>query len=274
MNEISNEILMAYADGELDTVDRQRVEAYLAQDPEGPVRLHAFAQTGRDLGRLFDQPMREPVPVRLLEAVLGPLRRPAPAAMRPTAQKPGLLAALIEMLLPAQTPWAAAAAMSGILVVGGAAGWGFHALHTAQPETGALAQLVDGALVANSNLSRALDTATSGKALNLGTDAATLSVKPVLTFQTAAGGYCRQYEMANGAGQQFSGVGCRSDNGQWRIEIHSPILAAQRSNGGIAPASGQSSPMVEGAIDRMIKGDALGLAAEEALIRKRWRPEP
>ena len=246
-------------------------------DPGASQRLSAFTQTGRDLALLFDQPMREPIPARLLETVLGGSARSTAIPSRPVLRQPAFVTALIDALFPARGlgMWQSAVAATALLAVGGVAGWSLSGAQVENSDTASLARLVDGAVVANGDLSRVLDTTASGTSATLGAQSSHLTMKPVLTFQSVAGAYCRQYELAQSTGARFSGVGCRAANGQWHVEVHSPIgTKPNSSQGGIAPASGQSLPAVEGAIDKMIKGDALGSSAERVLIENKWRPAP
>ncbi len=272
MSEITDELLMAYADGELDGAEQRRIELYLANDPASAQRLAMFTQTGRDLGRLFDQPMREAIPERLLQTVLGPSGQSATATMKLAPRQPGFLTALIEAFFPVHTGWQSAAAMTALVVVGGAAGWTLNNTHGNQSASSSLATLVDGALVAGRDIGRVLDGAPSKTVNAIGQQAAGITVTPSLSFQSVSGSYCRQYELSNMSGSLFSGVGCRTDSGEWRIEVHSQVSVAPRAEQkGIAPAGRRSSPVVESAVDRMIKGDALGSAAERALIDNKWR---
>ena len=69
MSQISDEMIMAYADGELGDDDRRAVETYLAGNPAAAARLRAFEVSGRSLARLYDDAMRQPVPDRLIQSV-------------------------------------------------------------------------------------------------------------------------------------------------------------------------------------------------------------
>lgn len=62
MTELSNEILMAYADGVLDTVAAEQVETALTEHPEYRQRVHIFRMTRHPVQRAFDEVMDEPVP--------------------------------------------------------------------------------------------------------------------------------------------------------------------------------------------------------------------
>lgn len=275
MSNISDEMLMAYADGELPEAEVQRVRAYLASSPEGASRLNAFTRTGRDLGLLYDQPMHEAIPQRLLDVVRGPSVQVAGASPGRPTQKVSYGALLMATLFPQAAPWSAATAAAAMLAIGGIAGWSLHGAKSDAPATTSIASVINGALLASQDFSRALNATAGGQTTTVGHDASKASVKPVLSFQSLAGAYCRQYELATEAGARFMGVGCRQKSGQWQIEVHAPVAVGPPGKpGGFAPASGQSSPTVEGAIDRMIKGDVLSQEAERALIENQWQLNP
>ncbi len=266
MSKITDELLMAYADGELDSADQRRVELHLAAEPEAGKRLAMFAQTGRGLGLLFDQPMREAIPERLLETVLGPGATAGSNATKTAQRRANILTFFIDAVMPARSAWQPAFAVVGLVAVGAAAGWSLNNSHDSTPSS-PIAALTDGALVASKAFASVLDATPSGTEARVEKQ----TVKPLLSFQNVAGSYCRQYELFNTSGAHFSGVGCRAGNGAWQIEVHTQMgNAASSSRPAIAPASGRSSPIVESIVDRMIKGDALGAAAERALIESKW----
>jgi anti-sigma factor RsiW len=69
---LSDETLMAYADGQLKTAEMARIERLLAADPELRARLEVFRATGRDLASLFDGHLNAPLPPRLKRFSLAP----------------------------------------------------------------------------------------------------------------------------------------------------------------------------------------------------------
>lgn len=91
--ELSDEILMGYADGELSSAERSRVEAILARSASGRARLELFRSTRAAIAGLYPQPLVEPVPAHLVHLVLGakegvvamPLR--APTGSRPWIER-------------------------------------------------------------------------------------------------------------------------------------------------------------------------------------------
>ena len=267
MSKLTDELLMAYADGELDSAEQRRVELYLAAEPAAGKRLAMFARTGRDLGLLFDQPMHEAIPERLLQAVLGPGAAAGGYATKTGQRRASIFSAFVDAVLPARAAWQQAFAVVGLVAIGAAAGWSLSNNHDSASSSSPIASLTDGALVAGKAFASILDSTPSGTEASVEKQ----TVKPLLSFQNVAGGYCRQYELSNTSGAYFSGVGCRAGTGAWQIEVHTQMgNAASSSRPAIAPASGRSSPIVESIVDRMIKGDALGASAERALIESKW----
>ena len=92
---ITDELLSAYVDGELEAADRERVEAWLQSHPEDRARVQAWQADRAALAALFNPVLDEP----------------APAALRATVWR-------------RQGPprWAMAAAAAGLLLAGGVLG--------------------------------------------------------------------------------------------------------------------------------------------------------
>src|SRR5262249_9185250 len=62
---LSDETLMAYADGQLTLAEVARIERLLASDPGLRARFGVFRTTGRELASLFDDHLNAPLPSRL-----------------------------------------------------------------------------------------------------------------------------------------------------------------------------------------------------------------
>ena len=82
MHRRSDDQLVAYLDGELETEERREIEAWLADDPAAEAQLAALARSGNLLRQAFDEAMHEPVPERLIAAARGdaPAEETEPAA--------------------------------------------------------------------------------------------------------------------------------------------------------------------------------------------------
>ena len=66
---IGDELLMAYADGELDDRTAQEVGRAIDNDPALAARLMVFRVTGRALSPHFDEVVEAPPPASMLDAI-------------------------------------------------------------------------------------------------------------------------------------------------------------------------------------------------------------
>jgi hypothetical protein len=275
MSDVSDEMLMAYADGELSAAERRQVEACLARDPAASRRLEIFAGTQGLLREAFGGAAYEPIPDRLLDTVLGPELGVVPAAVaapsrRGAVERPSLLSQIRSFLLPLTPAHAVGAAAALVLAFGidGAT----RQMGLRGPSTEPLVVASGGKLFAQGPLQQVLDGTPSGTAVAFGTGGDAGSIKAVMTFKRGDGQPCRIYELDHASNGAANGVGCRNAAGQWSLEVHSGIAAAKSKPGQVVPAAGPASPIVDAAVDRMISGDAFGPEEEAKLITNKWRP--
>jgi len=71
MQQRSDDRLIAYLDGELETTQRCEVEAWLDADPDARRRMAKLAESAHLLRSVLDEAVREPVPDRLIAAARG-----------------------------------------------------------------------------------------------------------------------------------------------------------------------------------------------------------
>jgi anti-sigma factor RsiW len=120
MQKPSDETLIAYLDGELDTESRSEVESWLEADAELRDYVAALAASAAALRAAFEPVVHEPVPERLLAAARGVPAASAEivdfkaAQKKTSAQRPLM-----------QRPWARFAMAAGIggLLIGGGVGY-------------------------------------------------------------------------------------------------------------------------------------------------------
>jgi len=113
MQKPSDEILVAYLDGELDPGLRLEVEACIDNDAETRERVTALALGARLLRSAFDPVLHEPVPERLIAAAHG---ASAPVTEFAAARNRGFAKRLSGKPL---IEWAMAAGIAGLLIGGG-----------------------------------------------------------------------------------------------------------------------------------------------------------
>jgi len=231
---ISDEKLMAYADGELDAIERTEVEAALASDETLRAKLEAHRALSARFASAFDGALDEPVPARLLAAAQ-PQRVVDFAARREPKAKWGY------------REWGAmAASLAGGLIIGLGAMSGRGEL-IAATEDGLSAR---GVLQAALNTQLAVE---DGGAVRVG-----------LSFRNRDGEYCRTFALTQ---QDVAGLACREQSG-WQVAMTS---AYTPQGGDIRQAGSETPPEILAAVDAMIAGDVLDADAERAAREEGWR---
>jgi surface antigen len=252
---ISDEILTAYADGELSPTARQTVRQAIAKDPALALKLESFVATGRlNIADAFDGILHEPVPARLLNAVKAGGRRPSRRVGR-FAQIGDHIRRWSDLLRVPAWSLATVPALSIGLLIGAIGSWLVQ-----QPDT--LVREMGGRLVATGSLQRVLETTPSGTPVIVGQR----MVEAESTFYSQRKEWCREYELAVNADNRFKGLACRGQDGGWRVDMH----AHARSAAAYAPAG---HDVVADAAEKLMQGQPLEPDAEKHLINAGW-PAP
>lgn len=174
-----DEMLMAYADGELDPLNAKRVEKAIAADPALAEIVEGHRALRSTLGNAFAPVLDQPVPDRLAAMlqsnVVAFVPKPAP--------------------VPQPRRWLSGLAVAASLVAGIAVGTQW----TGAP--GPVAAGKDG-LIASGPLAHALDTQLASAAGG---------TKMLASFRDSNGGYCRVF-----ADQSFDGIACKGTSG-WQL---------------------------------------------------------
>ena len=247
---ISDETLMAFADGELDEATRRAVELAVRADPVLAEKVRQHKALRSNVFNAFASTLNEEVPQRLHAAArsgkvvhldsVRQLRTP-PAA--PAPEKP-------------RWSWMEWGSLAATLVVGVLAGTiGAKSLGGDQQLAGV--DNTAGVLTAHGKLAQALSTQLASTA------AQDPNVKVGISFVSKEGTYCRSFMLPATAG-----LACRN-GADWRI----PVL----TNGAMGPAgeyrqAGSALPAaVLDAIDERIVGQALDANAERAALKQGWK---
>jgi hypothetical protein len=259
---ISDEMLMAYVDGELDAASRASVEAAMQEDPEIGKRVARQRALRETMQGAFAAVLNEPVPDRLIDAARG---RGA-AARAQTATTPQSAVADLSLSreaarrkkLPARR-WQPAA-MAASLLLG--LGLGFLVWHRSgvliQPGAG-------GGLVASAALAEALST-------QLSDDRAADRVAVTgLSFRNKSGDYCRTFSLNET--NASSGLACREGT-DWRIEALAQSPRAAANSGNFRTAASEDSPAIRAAVEGSIDGEPLDHAGEIAARQAGWAAVP
>ncbi|HSO46490.1 MAG TPA: hypothetical protein VLQ68_01045 [Rhizobiaceae bacterium] len=210
MTSVTDEMLMAYADGELTAAGRRSVEKALEHDPALARQLAIYAEVGR-LSRdaVKEDPAWQPS-ARLSELVAGRI------AASQRAEKAG------KTRGGARIAWPSLAAAS-LFLAGLAAGY-YGDRFLGEPRSGEIA------LLQSPDITGALSQVPMGRERRLEKAG---EFRAVLSFRNAEGSLCREFELHAASGNAIVAVAC-NDGGSWQTRF-----AAQMSAGGgqYTPAS-------------------------------------
>jgi hypothetical protein len=99
--------------------------------------------------------------------------------------------------------------------------------------------------------------------------AASQAVRVGVSFRTAAGGYCRTFQID--AKSATAGLACRED-GAWRVKVATETGGgATRAEGGYRMAASETPAAVTAAMSAMIAGEPLDAKQEAAARSDQWR---
>lgn len=241
----SDEMLMAYADGELDAALRTDIEAAMGADPEVARAVARHRALAARVRGSYQDVIGESVPDKL--AALVSVAPAAPVATLAQYRKERPPATPVSRL----PHWAALAAS---LVVGLLIGL----LVMREPDA-PWAESGNG-LVARNDLDRALSTQLAG-------EADVPDVRIGISYRDRDGAYCRAFHLQQKA--PLAGLACRAGSG-WQLEV---LAAAARQEGELAPASAMPMAVLE-AIDAAIDGEPLDAASEAAARDAGWQAPP
>ncbi len=259
MEKISDELIMAYVDGELEGEEAEQVRRALATDPLLRERAAVFEQTGRELGKLFDAPMHLEVPGELLDTVR---EDGGPSLFHRLGL---LLEGFFHLEVVRPVP---AAGFVVILVLGVILGTRFL-----------LPPAVDfiSSPERNPAFLQALEQSPGGTLLDLGKqgDGEGAGLLLVATFQDRSMRFCRAFEVTVSGGKNpgvAEGVACRNAGGNWSM-----VARVKEEESGKRPTGGNGYELagcedsLDGIIERLRSGPLLTPQQEEMLIRSGWK---
>ena len=252
---ITEEMIMAYADGELDAAGRAEVEAAIAEDADIGRQVEAHRKLRASFAGAFGAMLDEPVPERLVTAAR---RAPGPSS-------PGVVVELAKFRAKPEAPaarpfprWAPMGLLAATVVVGVMMGRAW--LSAPAPP---LALGANGQMAAQGALASALND-------QLASSGAT-GVRPVVigvSFKSSAGQYCRTFQLNQGAG--LAGLACRQAQ-VWAVPLAMASPAQAQTTGYRTAASETPAPVLD-AVQSLIVGAPLDAKAEAAAKAAGWRP--
>jgi hypothetical protein len=258
MTIFSDEMLMAFADGELDPETRALVEAATHADPEVERRVAQHRAMRARLQLAYAAELDEAVPDRL-----------SAAARRIGAQSTGTVSDLADARIvsaartakpAARLRWRPMVSMAASLLIG--VGVGYFALR----HSDSIVAKNGVGLVASDGLAKVLSN-------QLGSDRSpSAPVQIGLSFVSKSGDYCRTFTMSGAASP--AGVACRhADDWQIRVLAQSAgSTAGDESPANYRTAGSPLPPIILNAVQQQIAGEPLDQKGEVAARQRGWRP--
>lgn len=253
---ISDETLMAYADGELDAAARAAVDSAMLEDPAIAERVAEHRALRRRIEAAYSAELSEGVPDRLLAAA----RSDNGARGEKVVNIKDARESIERNGLRARRPmpqWRMTGSIAAAVIAG--VGLGYFMWGHQEP---ALMRDADGALVAGGQLATALSSQLAAERSPAST------VRIGVSFLEKSGAYCRTFELSGAVSP--SGLACRH-GGAWRIDA---LMQEPGHARGEPEYRTAGSPMPAGilkSVEDRIAGEPLDQAAEKAARDRGWK---
>jgi hypothetical protein len=244
----SDEMLMAYVDGEADAASAAAIEQAAASDAALAARIERMRGLRAAVHAAYAPVLDEPVPDRLLAALQA--ASGAPNVVDLAARRAAQRAALRP-----RWSWFEWGAMAASVLLGVAIG--ALALRGLDEP---IVVAEGGGLVARAALAQALSTQLAQDPL------ADAPVRVGLSFVSKAGEYCRTFALAQRA--TVAGLACRS-GGDWRISVVVQDESAAAPDRYRMAATPLPRAVLD-AVDAAIAGDPLDAEAERVARERGW----
>ncbi len=242
----SDEVLMAYADGELDAATRHQVQDAIDQDPEIARRVASHRALRDSLRSSFDPVLNETLPTRLITAAHTGPHEPPESRVVPLRRK----AAPVR-------PWPKWAALAASFVLGALV----LQFGTSLRESASITER-NGQLLASGALQQALSNQLTGS------QATRAPVHIGVSFLSKSGHYCRTFQLHDPIAS--GGLAC-NEAGNWKLEVLARAGASATQNPQYRPAGSNLPPAVIQAVNDNIAGDPLDAKSEASARAQQWR---
>jgi len=223
----SDEMLMRFADGELDAEEMAVVEKAMESDDDLVERVAMFIETKAAAQAAFGAMLEEPVPPALKATIEGMVAAKKADAARGRDQQSTVVMMGVRPAAarPQARQWTMPMAASiAAAVVGALAGYWAGSGDDKRPTGLSVAGVVD------SRLAEALGTTPAGQAALLGPDS---NFRAIATFRNAESEVCREFEIERADISKVISVACHAGDG-WQVSF---AVAGPADADGYAPAS-------------------------------------
>jgi hypothetical protein len=251
---ISDDTLMAFADGELDGPARAAVELAVRADPQLEKRVAEHRALRQRLQAAYSAELSEPMPERLLSAARRTPDMPRTNVVNLQDARDAM-ARDAARARPSQMWWRPVGSIAASLIIG--FGLGYASWHQSSP----LTRNGGGAMVASGQLAEALSH-------QLAADQSPASTVQIgISFLAKSGDYCRTFSLSGAVSP--AGVACHHGQ-EWQIQMLTQSVGSGDAPGGYRTAASGMSPAILKAVDEQIAGEPLDQSAESAARSKDW----
>lgn len=260
----TDEILMAYADGELSQQEATDIAAYLDGNDEARAVVEQFRRTAERIKAAYLQSLNSTVPGKLIDTVMSSPTR----AGSNTIEMPWPRRSIRNIL-----PMSFALAASIALVIGAAGGaW----MTQIAPSTIQSASIALGPVAKGTSLDNLLEKQPSGTELAFNDDGTSNRLLVIATFRDAKDRICREIEVLDGAaGQQpvAAGVACRNSvAATWVVEGAARLTVANtNASAGYVPSGANEADVLQGLLNILGARAALSPNDERSLLERGWQ---
>jgi hypothetical protein len=241
----SDEMLMAYADGELDLVSRAEIEAAMATDPAIRRAVERHRALAAKVKTAYQGVLDEPLPAKLASLTAAPVAAPVVELSAERAARQARRSAPARWGMPQWAAMAASVALGAMIGVFALRGPGAPFEETAA------------GLVARGELDAALTQQLAG---SMGTGGPQVGI----TFRDRGGAYCRTFQVRHEA--PLAGLACRAGD-EWRVQL---LAAAAAQEGELQQAAAMPMAVLQ-AVDAAIDGEPLDAQAESTARDSGWQ---
>jgi hypothetical protein len=252
---ISDETLMAYADGELDAAARAEVESAMREDPQIENRIAAHRALRQTVQAAYSAELSEGIPDRLLTAARGVAGKQAGKVVNLQDARAAMERnALRARPLPSQ--WRTAGTIAASVMVG----VGLGVWLSGRSES-PLMQSAGGPLVARGQLAKALSNQLAAEQSRNST------VRIGLSYLAKSGDYCRTFALSGAVSP--SGLACRHGE-EWQVQALTQGPGAVGDSSYRTAGSPMSAAILK-SVEGQIAGEPLDQAGERTARERGWK---
>jgi hypothetical protein len=246
---VTDELLMAYADGELDAATRAQVEHEIANNPSLAKQVERHRELRARLQNTFDPILSESVPERLKASLSA---SPEKTVIDLTQVRTKIAEKRLQPISfnrPLNWLSLAASVIVGILI-------GVLAFNRSDEFA-----LQGERLVAKGTLARSLGEALAGNSTGS-------AVRIGLSYEAQSGDFCRTFVMP---ARNLAGLACHAQHepaDAWRIRMLVPTEGTINEN--YRTAASNLPPSLLDQVNREIKGEPFDADQEKQIIARKW----